>query len=169
MGREVIEELTGQKFSGLGHFQEGVLVIFFDSFEMIYKNNLRNLKKKDNLDQTSRLGLVLNGENNTMWSIRHQLLEEGYFSLERLEEELKFLNLISLRFKKSSQAFHYRLRVVTLLLEREEVLPRELEFLEHFFQIHSRNYHGWTYLTKLLKIFLPRDTITWFPAFQDFS
>lgn len=48
------------------------------------------------------IGLLMNGELNTMFNVKIALFKQGY--LKDLIREINWLNVISLRFKKSHTA-----------------------------------------------------------------
>lgn len=63
----------------------------------------------------TKIILCLNGEHTTAINRRLMLLENGY--IIDLEEELLFINAISLKFKKSSAIWFYREKIVLKILE----------------------------------------------------
>ena len=64
------------------------------------------------IEISTKILLSLNGENGTAFNRRRLLVELNYIT--NLKEELHFLGLVSLKFKKSSISWVYRLFLAKL-------------------------------------------------------
>lgn len=114
-------------------------------------------EKYEDVNLASRILLCLNGEINAAFNRRFRLLEMDM--IFDLEEELHFLRVIHLKFKKSSISWHYRKSVVKkylAIMDKDKTslinfLDSEEKFLQNFFGKHPRNYYGWCYKKFLIE------------------
>jgi Protein prenyltransferase alpha subunit repeat len=150
-------------------FMEGGMGISFGAFSTLYPMCSQIIKDTEDLNEddfreqyedinlASRILLCLNGEINAAFNRRLRLLQLDM--IFDLEEELHFLNLIHVKFKKSSISWFYRRCVakkyVSLMDNDKKLvinfLDNEEKFLNSFFTKHARNYYGWSYKKFLLE------------------
>ena len=105
----------------------------------------------------------LNPAHYTVWLYRAKMLEvlQG-----NVEDELEWLNGVSLRHIKNYQIWHHRETLVARLSEHiaegfveggaaklDEVMRLELEFLAEMFEKDQKNYHVWSYRQWLVRKF----------------
>ena len=114
------------------------------------------------LDLTAHL-IDLNPAHYTVWLYRMQTLK----NLDAdIEEELEFLNDVSLRYIKNYQIWQHRQVLVERLAEQitegkvageaeklEKVVQKELMFLAEMFDKDQKNYHVWSYRQWLVRKF----------------
>ncbi|RAL08945.1 bifunctional protein farnesyltransferase/protein geranylgeranyltransferase [Aspergillus homomorphus CBS 101889] len=94
--------------------------------------------------------ISMNPAHYTVWIYRAKIL----FTLEKdLQEELEWLNGVSLKYLKNYQIWHHR----QVLVSREDFFPtpphKEADFLMEMFAQDSKNYHVWTYRHWLVRHF----------------
>ncbi|PWY86116.1 CaaX farnesyltransferase alpha subunit [Aspergillus heteromorphus CBS 117.55] len=86
--------------------------------------------------------ISMNPAHYTVWIYRAKIL----FTLEKdLNEELEWLNGVSLKYLKNYQIWHHR----QVLMSRKDFFPsppsEEPDFLMEMFAQDCKNYHVWTY------------------------
>lgn len=114
------------------------------------------------LDLTAHL-IELNPAHYTVWLYRMKTLEELDVPIE---DELEWLNDVSLRYIKNYQIWHHRQVLVTRLAAQlasgevdggagklQEVMHAELAFLAEMFEKDQKNYHVWSYRQWLVRKF----------------
>ncbi|KAL5359210.1 hypothetical protein BJX96DRAFT_55260 [Aspergillus floccosus] len=103
--------------------------------------------------------IAMNPAHYTVWIYRAKIL----FALEKdLNEELEWLNNVSLKYLKNYQIWQHR-QVLMSSREHFPTLPaKEQDFLMEMFAQDSKNYHVWTYRHWLVRHFklwdAPRET-----------
>ena len=129
------------------------------------------------LDLSTKILLCLNGEVGSAFTIRKGLLDCDYF--KDLKSELHFVELICLRYKKSSVSWAYRREVILKCLSKPSLLSKynvesdpkqfvrklfakESKFLAKMLNKYPRNYYAWTY-----KIFLFDELLTKYDLKED--
>eukprot|EP01016_Furgasonia_blochmanni_P028829 TRINITY_DN3032_c0_g3_i1.p2 TRINITY_DN3032_c0_g3~~TRINITY_DN3032_c0_g3_i1.p2 ORF type:complete len:413 (-),score=67.95 TRINITY_DN3032_c0_g3_i1:1158-2348(-) len=126
--------------------------IIFAHKEALYSRERLPKEISQELFYSSRILLCLNGEVNTAINVRRELLLQKYIS--NLQEELDFIKVISLKFKKSSGIWLYRKVLVKEFIERNKLqkgadlrvfLAKERDFLKLMGEKHPRNYYLWEY------------------------
>jgi len=111
--------------------------------------DIKELHKTINI--ATKIILCLNGENNTAYTLRKRLFDLG--KITDFEEELHFVKLLNLKFKKSSVAWAYRKHILMKVFENcqqnlnsfDEILRKELRFHEKISKKYPRNYYAWSY------------------------
>jgi len=156
------EQMNLNNFQGI-LVMENVMGIAFSTFYNRYPSCKAIIENTADLDDdqfrekfsdiniATRIILCLNGEINSAFNRRLRMLKLDL--IPNLEEELHFIELVSMKFKKSSIAWHYRKAVLTHFLslyigEKAEILKildSENIFLEKFLKKYPRNYYGWSY------------------------
>lgn len=155
-------------FQSLGIIiMENCMAISFNVFPLLYPNCLsiiKNLKMKEKLTETERINinmatriiLCLNGEISTAFTIRKRLIEEGI--LNEFHEEMRFVELICIKFKKSSVAWAYKQFLFKKMVEKDHdyksicfFWQNEVSFIEKHLVKHPRNYYAWSHRLTLLK------------------
>ncbi|KAF7589245.1 CAAX geranylgeranyltransferase alpha subunit [Aspergillus hancockii] len=99
--------------------------------------------------------ISMNPAHYTVWLYRVKILSA---MKKDLNEELEWLNRVSLKYLKNYQIWHHR---QTLMANRDSfptLPPKELDFLMEMFSQDSKNYHVWTYRHWLVRHFRLWDT-----------
>lgn len=124
----------------------------FTDEEFIDKFELLNLATKEML--------CINGEVNAAVNRRLRMLKLNL--LKDLEEELNFISVVTLKFKKSGILWFYRRKVLTKYMKEkgitkenvEKMLEKENEVVDRFLGKYARNYYGWDYKQFLIYEFI---------------
>ena len=177
----LVEGLPNYDNSGMAII-ENSLAISFGVFDVLYppckkiifgSQNLTNEEfqaKFEEINIASRIILCLNGEMNSAVNRRLRMFELDL--IKNIEEELHFVRLLTLRFKKSGVLWYYRQRLIQRYFKekgitKENVEKRiiiEDEILEEFFTKYPRNYYGWGYKKFLIDEFIIKnnfDELLW--------
>ncbi|KGO45026.1 Protein prenyltransferase, alpha subunit [Penicillium expansum] len=94
--------------------------------------------------------ISMNPAHYTVWIYRAKIL----FSLEKdLNEELSWLNDVSLKYLKNYQIWHHRQVLLSSKAHFPTFPPKEANFLMEMFAQDSKNYHVWTYRHWLVRHF----------------
>lgn len=150
---------------------ENCMAISYNTFDILYPlclsvvlgmKNIENPNKteKSLLNMASRILLCLNGEVNSAFTVRKRLVEAD--GISNLTEELHFVSLLCIKFKKSSIAWAYRLFLLLRVLGNCEdkgllgVFENEVAFIENHLTKHPRNYYAWSHRLLVLKEILLR-------------
>jgi len=154
-------------FQSLGIIiMENSMAISFNIFDNLYPLcisvvlGMKSIEKlseneKITLNMASKILLCLNGEINTAFTIRKRLVDENF--LQDLSEEMHFVEIICLKFKKSSIAWAYKFYLVQKIIakstEKElfKLFDKEISFLESHLIKHPRNYYAWSHRLLVLK------------------
>ena len=145
---------------------ENSMAISFNIFDTLYPLclsvvlGMKTIEKpteneKITLNMASKIILCLNGEINTAFTVRKKLLDDGF--LKNFGEELHFVNLVCLKFKKASVAWAYKLYVTQKIwskMTEKDLLgffEKEVSFIESYLVKHPRNYYAWSHRLILLK------------------
>ncbi len=148
---------------------ENSMAISFNVFNVLYPlciAPILELKTKEKLTETekitmnmaSKIILCLNGEINTAFTARKRLLDEGFF--KNLDEEMHFVEIICLKFKKSSIAWAYKLHLLEKIMknsQEKEIIrdwEKEIAFITCYLMKHPRNYYAWSHRLLVLKTLL---------------
>lgn len=107
--------------------------------------------------------IALNPAHYTVWLYRAKILD---IMDKSIEDELAWLNDVSLRHIKNYQIWHHRQVLATRLSEQiaegkvqggaeklQAMLRAELEFLAEMFDKDAKNYHVWSYRQWLVRRF----------------
>lgn len=146
---------------------ENSMAISFNVFDLLYPiciSPILELKSKETLTETekkilnmaSKVILCLNGEINTAFNVRKRLIDEGF--LKDFNEEMHFVEIICLKFKKTSVAWSYKLMLFEKMtkncVEKEIQIffEKEVFFIEEHLLKHPRNYYAWSHRLLLLKL-----------------
>ena len=170
---DVPDEFLLQVFSEREFFDElGVvlcencLAIAYSVFPRLYSqcfSEICLLKFKETLSVSektraniaTKLILCLNGELNTAFSLRKRLFDEEF--LQNYAEESHFVQLLCIKFKKSSVAWAYKRYLFEkrcISLKNEEISAKyaqETQFLEKCLEKNPRNYYAWSHRLELLR------------------
>ncbi|KAJ5791556.1 uncharacterized protein N7518_008567 [Penicillium psychrosexuale] len=94
--------------------------------------------------------ISMNPAHYTVWIYRAKIL----FALEKdLDEELSWLNDVSLKYLKNYQIWHHRQVLLSSKAHFPTFPPKEADFLMEMFAQDSKNYHVWTYRHWLVRHF----------------
>ncbi|KOS47089.1 hypothetical protein ACN38_g1961 [Penicillium nordicum] len=94
--------------------------------------------------------ISMNPAHYTVWIYRAKIL----FALEKdLNEELSWLNDVSLKYLKNYQIWHHRQVLLSSKSHFPTFPPKEADFLMEMFAQDSKNYHVWTYRHWLVRHF----------------
>ncbi|KGO77779.1 Protein prenyltransferase, alpha subunit [Penicillium italicum] len=94
--------------------------------------------------------ISMNPAHYTVWIYRAKIL----FALEKdLNEELNWLNDVSLKYLKNYQIWHHRQVLLSSKAHFPTFPPKEADFLMEMFAQDSKNYHVWTYRHWLVRHF----------------
>ncbi|KAJ5977253.1 hypothetical protein PENPOL_c007G05166 [Penicillium polonicum] len=94
--------------------------------------------------------ISMNPAHYTVWIYRAKIL----FALEKdLNEELSWLNDVSLKYLKNYQIWHHRQVLLSSKAHFPTFPPKEADFLMEMFAQDSKNYHVWTYRHWLVRHF----------------
>ncbi|KAJ5362485.1 hypothetical protein N7541_003329 [Penicillium brevicompactum] len=94
--------------------------------------------------------ISMNPAHYTVWIYRAKLL----FALDKdLNEELSWLNDVSLKYLKNYQIWHHRQVLLSSKAHFPTFPPKEADFLMEMFAQDSKNYHVWTYRHWLVRHF----------------
>ncbi|KAJ5788347.1 hypothetical protein N7457_003337 [Penicillium paradoxum] len=94
--------------------------------------------------------ISMNPAHYTVWIYRAKIL----FALEKdLNEELEWLNNVSLKYLKNYQIWHHRQVLLSSKSHFPTFPPKEADFLMEMFAQDSKNYHVWTYRHWLVRHF----------------
>ncbi|KAJ5170482.1 Protein prenyltransferase alpha subunit [Penicillium coprophilum] len=94
--------------------------------------------------------ISMNPAHYTVWIYRAKIL----FALEKdLNEELSWLNEVSLKYLKNYQIWHHRQVLLSSKAHFPTFPPKEADFLMEMFAQDSKNYHVWTYRHWLVRHF----------------
>ncbi|KAI9369926.1 hypothetical protein BJX61DRAFT_122449 [Aspergillus egyptiacus] len=94
--------------------------------------------------------ISMNPAHYTVWIYRAKIL----FALEKdLNEELEWLNGVSLKYLKNYQIWHHRQVLMSTREHFPTLPPKEMDFLMEMFAQDSKNYHVWTYRHWLVRHF----------------
>ncbi|KAJ5473400.1 hypothetical protein N7475_002966 [Penicillium sp. IBT 31633x] len=94
--------------------------------------------------------ISMNPAHYTVWIYRAKIL----FALNKdLNEELKWLNDVSLKYLKNYQIWHHRQVLLSSKAHFLTFPPKEADFLMEMFAQDSKNYHVWTYRHWLVRHF----------------
>ncbi|KAJ5207009.1 Protein prenyltransferase alpha subunit [Penicillium cf. griseofulvum] len=94
--------------------------------------------------------ISMNPAHYTVWIYRAKIL----FALEKdLNEELSWLNDVSLKYLKNYQIWHHRQVLLSSKEHFPTFPPTESDFLMEMFAQDSKNYHVWTYRHWLVRHF----------------
>ncbi|KAJ5824232.1 Protein prenyltransferase alpha subunit [Penicillium robsamsonii] len=94
--------------------------------------------------------ISMNPAHYTVWIYRAKIL----FALDKdLNEELSWLNDVSLKYLKNYQIWHHRQVLLSSKAHFPTFPPKEADFLMEMFAQDSKNYHVWTYRHWLVRHF----------------
>ncbi|CAG8090716.1 unnamed protein product [Penicillium salamii] len=94
--------------------------------------------------------IAMNPAHYTVWIYRAKIL----FALDKdLNEELSWLNDVSLKYLKNYQIWHHRQVLLSSKAHFPTFPPKEADFLMEMFAQDSKNYHVWTYRHWLVRHF----------------
>ncbi|KAJ5486173.1 hypothetical protein N7530_000473 [Penicillium desertorum] len=94
--------------------------------------------------------ISMNPAHYTVWIYRAKIL----FALDKdLNEELNWLNDVSLKYLKNYQIWHHRQVLLSSKTHFPTFPPKEADFLMEMFAQDSKNYHVWTYRHWLVRHF----------------
>ncbi|KAJ6180480.1 hypothetical protein N7519_010941 [Penicillium mononematosum] len=94
--------------------------------------------------------ISMNPAHYTVWIYRAKIL----FALDKdLNEELNWLNDVSLKYLKNYQIWHHRQVLLSSKAHFPTFPPKEADFLMEMFAQDSKNYHVWTYRHWLVRHF----------------
>ncbi|KAJ5571976.1 hypothetical protein N7535_005636 [Penicillium sp. DV-2018c] len=94
--------------------------------------------------------ISMNPAHYTVWIYRARIL----FALNKdLNEELDWLNDVSLKYLKNYQIWHHRQVLLSSKSHFPTIPPKETTFLMEMFAQDSKNYHVWTYRHWLVRHF----------------
>jgi len=158
----LVQDIKNYDFSGIAVI-ENRMAISFGVFDVLYpicrkvifgSQNLTNEEFEARLEEinlASRIILCLNGEMNSAINRRLRMLELNL--IKNIEEELHFVKLLTLKFKKSSALWYYRQKLIKKYFDEKGVSKEEVEkritfedgIIEEFLVKYPRNYYGWGY------------------------
>ncbi|KAL1985235.1 hypothetical protein VTN96DRAFT_8151 [Rasamsonia emersonii] len=94
--------------------------------------------------------ISMNPAHYTVWLYRAKIL----FALNKnLDDELTWLNKVSLQYLKNYQIWHHRQVIMSSRTAFPTLPPKELDFLMEMFAQDAKNYHVWTYRHWLVRHF----------------
>jgi hypothetical protein len=134
--------------------------------ELLAQHNLCNGSKEDletnakALSLSTRIALCLNGENNTAYTLRKRLFDMKLLS-KSPEEELHFIKLINMKFKKSSVSWAYRRHILHQLHAEykkegkpfDKMMANEFKLQEKMVTKYPRNYYAWLHRRLIVEDF----------------